>query len=126
MFCANALCAARLFADAPAAASASDKYRVISEIVHVVIEAYRDGKSINLNRIKQDICARHHLPVQPTSVEIINAIPLEHRKQIMPHIKAKPVRTASGVRCVASHRSLLRYAPCMVFFPLGSFHARAY
>eukprot|EP01094_Clydonella_sp_ATCC50884_P026587 TRINITY_DN734_c0_g1_i1.p1 TRINITY_DN734_c0_g1~~TRINITY_DN734_c0_g1_i1.p1 ORF type:complete len:534 (+),score=126.07 TRINITY_DN734_c0_g1_i1:121-1722(+) len=73
----------------------------MSEIVGLVIEAYKEGKEINLNSIKHDICSRYHVAVQPKSVEIINAIPLEFRKQIMPHIKAKPIRTASGIAVVA-------------------------
>jgi elongator complex protein 3 len=31
-------------------------------------------------------------------VDIIAAVPLEHRKILVPKLKAKPIRTASGVR----------------------------
>jgi len=40
---------------------------------------------------------RYRLQRQPKLVDIINAVPQEHKKAVLPYIKAKPVRTASGV-----------------------------
>jgi histone acetyltransferase (RNA polymerase elongator complex component) len=36
-------------------------------------------------------------------VDIIAAVPLEHRKILVPKLKAKPIRTASGVRDIFKH-----------------------
>lgn len=69
----------------------------MGEIVSVVIQAYREGRDINLSKIKCDICSRYRLQNQPKIVEIINAIPDQYRKVLLPLLKAKPIRTASGV-----------------------------
>ena len=37
----------------------------------------------------------------PKLVDIIAAIPQEHRAKLVPSVKAKPVRTASGIAVVA-------------------------
>lgn len=73
-------------------------YKVVAEIVNVLVQAHKEGKSINLNHIKQDICSRNHISSQPKTVDIINAIPEQYKKALLPSLKAKPIRTASGVR----------------------------
>ncbi len=42
--------------------------------------------------------AKYGLSLQPRLVDIIAAIPESYKKVLLPKIKAKPVRTASGVR----------------------------
>jgi hypothetical protein len=37
----------------------------------------------------------------PKLVDIIAAIPANHKSQLLPYVKAKPIRTASGVAVVA-------------------------
>ena len=83
-------------------------YKAIAEIVNVLIQAHKEGKSVNLSRIKQDICARSHIPSQPKTVDIINAIPEQYKKALMPSLKAKPIRTASGV-CFILYIFLMLY-----------------
>lgn len=39
----------------------------------------------------------------PRLVDIISAVPEEHKKALLPKLKARPIRTASGVR---SHQVL--------------------
>ena len=69
----------------------------ITEIVNVLVQAHKEGKDVNLSKVKQDICARNHISTQPKTVDIINAIPEALKKELLPKIKSKPVRTASGV-----------------------------
>ncbi len=42
--------------------------------------------------------AKYGLSLQPRLVDIIAAIPESYKKILLPKIKAKPIRTASGVR----------------------------
>lgn len=73
----------------------------VSEIVKRLIEADEQGKDINLNRLKADIAGKYGLSTQPRLVDIIAAVPLTHKKTLLPKLKAKPVRTASGIAVVA-------------------------
>jgi elongator complex protein 3 len=51
--------------------------------------------------VKQDLARKHKLPHLPKLVDIIAAVPEEYKSKLLPYIKAKPVRTASGVAVVA-------------------------
>ncbi|KAL2917356.1 Elongator subunit [Polyrhizophydium stewartii] len=89
---------------APAAASADLSavlVKACSEIVSELVAAVRDGKDVNLNGVKARISRKHKMSTQPKLVDIIAAIPEEHRATLLPKIRAKPVRTASGIAVVA-------------------------
>lgn len=69
----------------------------IGEIIQELLKANQEGRDCNLNKIKSQISSKYGLPSSPKLVDIIAAVPLEHRKLLVPQLKAKPVRTASGV-----------------------------
>lgn len=48
-------------------------------------------------RIKTKTAAKYGLPAQPRLVDIIAAVPPQYRRVLVPKLKAKPIRTASGV-----------------------------
>jgi len=73
----------------------------ISDVVKQLIDAYEQGKEIDLNKVKCKTAAKYGLSLQPRLVDIIAAIPESHKKLLLPKIKAKPVRTASGIVVVA-------------------------
>ncbi|CAF1261890.1 unnamed protein product [Didymodactylos carnosus] len=73
----------------------------ISDVVKQLIEGYEQGKEVNLNKIKCKASAKYGLSLQPRLVDIIAAIPENYKKILLPKIKAKPVRTASGIVVVA-------------------------
>ncbi|UJR27254.1 hypothetical protein I4U23_008549 [Adineta vaga] len=73
----------------------------ISDVVKQLIDAYEQGKDIDLNKVKCKASAKYGLSLQPRLVDIIAAIPESHKKMLLPKIKAKPVRTASGIVVVA-------------------------
>lgn len=50
-----------------------------------------------------DLAAKHRLADQPKSIDIIAAVPEAYRNVLLPLIKSKPVRTASGV-CTSQHK----------------------
>ena len=70
-------------------------------IISELIQATKENKSVNLNGLKSRISSQLGLMTQPKLVDIIAAIPEEHKKDLLPRLKAKPVRTASGVAVVA-------------------------
>ncbi|XP_052777667.1 elongator complex protein 3 isoform X1 [Mya arenaria] len=73
----------------------------VSEIVSELIKAHEHNKDINLNRVKTRIASKYGLPSQPRLVDIIAAVPQQYKKMLLPKLKAKPVRTASGIAVVA-------------------------
>ncbi|KAH9272210.1 elongator complex protein 3 [Batrachochytrium salamandrivorans] len=75
--------------------------KACSEIVHELVEAVRNGKDVNLNGIKARVSRKYKMHTQPKLVDIIAAIPEQHRATLLPKIRAKPVRTASGIAIVA-------------------------
>ncbi|XP_060559561.1 elongator complex protein 3 [Ruditapes philippinarum] len=73
----------------------------VSEIVSELIKAHEQNKDVNLNRVKSKIASKYGLPSQPRLVDIIAAVPQQYKKVLLPKLKAKPVRTASGIAVVA-------------------------
>lgn len=52
---------------------------------------------ISAFRLKTKTSAKYGLSAQPRLVDIIAAVPPQYRKVLVPKLKAKPIRTASGV-----------------------------
>ncbi|KIH51075.1 hypothetical protein ANCDUO_18842, partial [Ancylostoma duodenale] len=73
----------------------------INEIVAHLVEAHRENKTVNLNRLKCIIAQKYGLSSQPKLVDIIAGVPAEFKDVLLPKLKAKPVRTASGIAVVA-------------------------
>lgn len=86
---------------APEQSHAERLVKTCAEIVAELLDAHYQGISVNLNQIKAKHARRNKLSSQPRLVDIIAAIPEEHRKELLPKLKAKPVRTASGIAVVA-------------------------
>lgn len=57
--------------------------------------------TVNLNLLIMRTAKRYKLKNLPRLTDIISAIPDAHKKQLLPRLKAKPVRTASGIAVVA-------------------------
>ncbi|NXF91182.1 ELP3 protein, partial [Eubucco bourcierii] len=73
----------------------------IADILKQLIEAHEQGKDVNLNKLKTKTAAKYGLSAQPRLVDIIAAVPPQYRKVLVPKLKAKPIRTASGIAVVA-------------------------
>ena len=78
-----------------------DKLRCISEIVTELIKAYDSNSRINLSHLKGEFAKKNKLSGAPKIVEILSAIPDNYKDKLIPLLKAKPVRTASGIAVVA-------------------------
>jgi elongator complex protein 3 len=57
--------------------------------------------TIHLNVIKSRVSKKLGLTSQPKLVDILAAIPEIYKPQLLPQLRAKPVRTASGIAIVA-------------------------
>ena len=71
-----------------------------TEIVNSLLKL-KDDESCNLNSLKGKISKKYHLSNQPRLVDIIACVPEKHKKLLLPRLKAKPIRTASGIAVVA-------------------------
>lgn len=77
--------------------------KACGEIAQELIQSYDSGRieDINLNGVKVRASKKYKLSSQPRLMDIIAAIPDQYRKYLVPKLKAKPVRTASGIAVVA-------------------------
>ncbi|GLH02328.1 Probable elongator complex protein 3 [Gryllus bimaculatus] len=73
----------------------------IGEIIQELIQAHEQSKDVNLNKLKTRIASKYGLETSPRLVDIIAAVPSDYKKQLLPKLKAKPIRTASGIAVVA-------------------------
>lgn len=76
--------------------------RCISECIGELIRRVNAGKGeIDIRKVKNTIAARVGINRAPKLVDIIAAVPEEWKKQLLPILTAKPIRSASGVSVVA-------------------------
>uniref|UniRef100_A0A8C4QC90 Elongator complex protein 3 n=1 Tax=Eptatretus burgeri TaxID=7764 RepID=A0A8C4QC90_EPTBU len=85
----------------PGASQAQLMLMSITDIIKQLINAHEQKKDVNLNSIKAKTASKYRLSSQPRLVDIIAAVPQQYRKVLLPKLKAKPVRTASGIAVVA-------------------------
>ncbi|CCH40713.1 elongator complex protein [Wickerhamomyces ciferrii] len=72
-----------------------------SDITLELIDSLKTSKEINLNGLITKNSKKYRLKAQPRLTDVINSIPDQYKKYLLPKLKAKPVRTASGVGVVA-------------------------
>ncbi|KAG5722664.1 hypothetical protein E4T56_gene14430, partial [Termitomyces sp. T112] len=75
--------------------------RVTSGIAAELIKAHDENKAVSLNEIRARISKKFGFGGQPRLVDIISAIPDDYKKALLPNLKARPIRTASGIAVVA-------------------------
>lgn len=73
----------------------------ISYIVTTLMKAYDSGDTLNLSKLKADAAKKYKIQGIPRLSDILQSIPISHRSKLLPYLKSKPVRTASGVAVVA-------------------------
>lgn len=83
------------------AVSHENYVNAITEIVNALIKAFEAQVPVNISKIKSEISRKNKLSYIPKLVDIIAAVPENYKSKLLPYIKAKPVRTASGVAVVA-------------------------
>lgn len=75
--------------------------RCCTDIASELVKAQKAGKDINLNGIRSRVSRKYKVKTQPRLTDIIAAIPEQYKAMLLPKIKAKPIRTASGIAVVA-------------------------
>jgi elongator complex protein 3 len=80
--------------------------KTVSEVIKELIEANERNETVDLNRIKCKASAKFGLPIQPRLTDIISAVPMQYKKVLLPKLRAKPVRTASGVSFYLVHNKI--------------------
>ena len=73
----------------------------IGDIIQELLVADKEGKDVNLNKTKTRLSSKYGLETSPKLVDIIAAVPSQYKKVLVPKLRAKPVRTASGIAVVA-------------------------
>ena len=73
----------------------------ISHIVQALISAYNENKSLNFTALKAQSARKYKLSGVPRITDILSSIPPEYKPKLLPFLRQKPVRTASGVAVVA-------------------------
>lgn len=71
--------------------------RVTSAIAAELIKAHGSNESVSLNEIRARLSKKYGLSGVPRLVDIISAVPDDYKKALLPKLKARPIRTASGV-----------------------------
>lgn len=74
---------------------------IVAEIIQELIKAHNENRDVNLTRLKSLTAQKYGMESQPRLVDIIAAVPHEHKKALLPKLRAKPIRTASGIAVVA-------------------------
>jgi hypothetical protein len=73
--------------------------KTCSEIVSELMRAHEEGRDVSLNAVRTKVAKKNKLKKSPRLVDIIAAVPEGPMKEkLLPKLKAKPIRTASGVR----------------------------
>lgn len=72
--------------------------RVTSGIAAALIKAHDANQTVSLNELRTKMSKKFGYGGVPRLVDIISAIPDDYKKALLPKLKARPVRTASGVR----------------------------
>src|SRR6056297_3201247 len=73
----------------------------VAELVKELMHAFDARVPTNLTRLTADLARKRKLKIMPRLMDIIAAVPEEYRDKLLPFIKSKPVRTASGIAVVA-------------------------
>lgn len=73
----------------------------IGEIIQELLVADKQNRDVDLNKLKTRISSKYGLDSSPRLVDIIAAVPSDAKIKLLPKLKAKPIRTASGIAVVA-------------------------
>ncbi|KAI3627876.1 ELP3 [Malassezia furfur] len=84
-----------------ATTSAECLLRVCADIASQLVQAHEESRPVSLNAIRGAACKKHGYGGVPRLTDIIAAIPDAYRKALVPALRAKPVRSASGIAVVA-------------------------
>ena len=80
------------------------KITVVTETINELIHRHEKGKDLSVRAIKKfmsEIAKKIGLSSIPKLVDLVSAVPESYKAKLLPVLKTKPVRTASGIAVVA-------------------------
>lgn len=84
--------------------------RVTSGIAAELVKAHDANQTVSLNELRAKMSKKHGFGGVPRLVDIISAIPDDYKKALLPKLRARPIRTASGVRLIRDAVDIPRHA----------------
>lgn len=60
------------------------RMRAVADIVSALVDGIRSGRDVDLNAVKREVGMKYSLPRAPKLVEIIAALPEDHRAELLP------------------------------------------
>lgn len=74
---------------------------VVREIINSLLDAHEQNKDVDLTKLRCRIAAKYQSGKVPSLVDIISGVPHQHKSTLLPKLRAKPIRSASGIAVVA-------------------------
>ncbi|TPX44628.1 hypothetical protein SeMB42_g02201 [Synchytrium endobioticum] len=86
-----------------AADSSSALLKASTDIANALVQFIKDGRELpkDITGLRAKVSKQYKLQTQPKLTDVLAAIPEEYKSLLVPRLKAKPVRTASGIAVVA-------------------------
>lgn len=75
--------------------------RVVQEIIDQLLEAHEKNIDVDLTKLRCKISSQYQLSKLPSLVDIISGVPQSLKPILLPKLRAKPIRSASGIAVVA-------------------------
>ncbi|MBW0499606.1 hypothetical protein O181_039321 [Austropuccinia psidii MF-1] len=75
--------------------------KTCADIISELVKSHQEGNNVNLNAVRQKVAKRNKCSQLPRLVDIIAAVPPDLKSILLPKLRAKPIRTASGIAVVA-------------------------
>ncbi|KAG9509119.1 Elongator complex protein 3, partial [Fragariocoptes setiger] len=73
----------------------------IGEIIKELIAAHERNEDVNLTKLRFHVARKYKLAKFPRLIDIISAVPPQYRNILLPKLRAKPIRSASGIAVIA-------------------------
>uniref|UniRef100_A0A6G1S988 Elongator complex protein 3 n=1 Tax=Aceria tosichella TaxID=561515 RepID=A0A6G1S988_9ACAR len=74
---------------------------VVREIIETLIEAHEKNEDVDLSKLRNKIASKYATSKVPSLVDIISGVPHEYKPILLPKLRAKPIRSASGIAVIA-------------------------
>lgn len=74
---------------------------VVKAIIQSLLEAHDKNQDVDLTKLRCKIASQYQLSKLPSLVDIISGVPTKFKPILLPKLRAKPIRSASGIAVVA-------------------------
>lgn len=74
---------------------------VVKAIIQSLLEAHDKNQDVDLTKLRCKIASQYQISKLPSLVDIISGVPTKFKPILLPKLRAKPIRSASGIAVVA-------------------------